>query len=90
MVFSALEFNCLFFFFLLQKRRQAAAAAGESTEAKMEDLGSPKKKKAAISSKSKDCSDSHMYWCGRIPWLKSRPSHNYLLPSSVGQKEKIG
>ncbi|XP_072786487.1 serine/threonine-protein kinase VRK1 isoform X2 [Taeniopygia guttata] len=32
-----------------KKRRQAAAAASESTEAKMEDQGSPKKKKAATS-----------------------------------------
>ncbi|NXG98176.1 VRK1 kinase, partial [Loxia leucoptera] len=32
-----------------KRRRKAAAAASESTEAKMEDTGSPKKKKAAIS-----------------------------------------
>lgn len=88
-VFSALEFSCLFFF-LLKKKRKAAATANESTEAEMEDTGSPEKKKPTSSSKSKECSHSHGYWCGRLTLVKAKlpPSHSF--PSSVGQKEKIG
>lgn len=48
------------FIFFFQKKRKAAAAASESAEVGMEDTGSPKKRKTATSSKSKDCSDSHM------------------------------
>lgn len=78
-VFSALEFSCLFFF-LLKKKRKAAATANESTEAEMEDTGSPEKKKPTSSSKSKECSHSHGYWCGRLTLAKGQTPTQPLIP----------
>lgn len=84
-VFYALDFRCPpSFFFPFQKKRKAAAVTNESTEAEMEDAGSPQKKKPTSSSESKDLCHSPMYW----PRASLPP--NRFLPSPVAQKEKIG
>lgn len=76
--------------FVLQKKRKAAVATNESSEAEVEDAGSPAKKKPTSSSKSEDHSYRHIYCCGRLTLAKGQAHTCHSLPTSVRQREKRG